>query len=61
MFDLANHVVENVGEEEKREYAGKMREDGSYRGYKPRKFWVSFALRSRPLYSSVNSSILLME
>ncbi|KAF5363389.1 hypothetical protein D9756_000242 [Leucocoprinus leucothites] len=39
MFDLANYAIENVNEEEKSHYVGNMREDGSYRGYKPRKFW----------------------
>jgi hypothetical protein len=41
MFDLSNYVVEHVGDEEKRKYEGHMRETGTYRGYKPRKFWVS--------------------
>jgi len=39
MFDLSNYVVENVSEEEKQKYTGRMRETGTYRGYKPRKFW----------------------
>lgn len=40
MFDLSNYVVENVSEEEKQKHTGRMRETGTYRGYKPRKFWV---------------------
>ncbi len=40
MFDLSNYAVENVSEEEKQKHTGRMRETGTYRGYKPRKFWV---------------------
>lgn len=41
MFDLSDYAVEHVSEEEKQKYMGRMRETGTYRGYKPRKFWVS--------------------
>lgn len=41
MFDLSNYAVDNVSDEEKQNYVGNMRENGTYRGYKPRKFWVS--------------------
>jgi hypothetical protein len=40
MFDLSNYAVENVSDEEKQKYVGNMRETGTYRGYKLRKFWV---------------------
>ncbi|XP_006456789.1 hypothetical protein AGABI2DRAFT_195789 [Agaricus bisporus var. bisporus H97] len=39
MFDLSNYAVDNVSDEEKQKYVGNMRENGTYRGYKPRKFW----------------------
>ncbi|KXN92322.1 hypothetical protein AN958_08553 [Leucoagaricus sp. SymC.cos] len=39
MFDLSNYASEHVSDEEKRKYEGRMRETGTYRGYKLRKFW----------------------
>ncbi|KAF5363258.1 hypothetical protein D9756_000220 [Leucocoprinus leucothites] len=39
MFDLSNYASEKVSDEEKRKYEGRMRETGTYRGYKLRKFW----------------------
>lgn len=39
MFNLSNYASENVSDEEKRKYDGRMRETGTYRGYKLRQFW----------------------
>ncbi|TFK31163.1 hypothetical protein BDQ12DRAFT_640319 [Crucibulum laeve] len=36
IFDIADIPFSGVSEEEKQEYAGKMKETGSYQGYKPR-------------------------
>ncbi|KAJ6453604.1 hypothetical protein C8R45DRAFT_633449 [Mycena sanguinolenta] len=39
MFDIADVPFSCVDAEEKRLYAGKMKETGSYQGYKPRQYW----------------------
>ncbi|KAJ3566782.1 hypothetical protein NP233_g6790 [Leucocoprinus birnbaumii] len=39
MFDLANYASVSVSDDEKFKYDGRMRETGTYRGYKLRKFW----------------------
>ncbi|KAJ3572266.1 hypothetical protein NP233_g3195 [Leucocoprinus birnbaumii] len=39
MFNLSDYAVENVTEEEKSRYVSKIREEGTYNGYKPRKLW----------------------
>lgn len=41
MFNLSNYASENVSDEEKQKYDGRMRETGTYRGYKLRQFWVT--------------------
>ena len=41
IFDIADIPFTQVSEEEKKKYAGKIREEGSYQGYKLRQFWVS--------------------
>jgi hypothetical protein len=60
MFDLSNYAVENVSDEEKQKYVGNMRETGSYRGYKPRKFWVSSTINLRRRQDSPFTSTLLV-
>ena len=42
MMDIADIPFSQVSESEKASFTGKIREVGSYRGYKPRQFWVSF-------------------
>ena len=41
MMDIADVPFTQVSDEEKSSFAGKIKEVGSYRGYKPRQFWVS--------------------
>ena len=41
MFDIADVTFTQVQEEEKKQLAGKIVENGSYRGYKARQMWVS--------------------
>ena len=41
MMDIADIPFSQVSESEKANFTGKIREVGSYRGYKPRQFWVS--------------------
>ena len=41
MIDIADVPFTQVSEEEKQTFRGKIKEVGSYRGYKPREFWVS--------------------
>ena len=40
MFDIADIPFARVSEEEKKIYAARMKETGSYQGYKPRQYWV---------------------
>ncbi|PPQ91997.1 hypothetical protein CVT25_004653 [Psilocybe cyanescens] len=39
IFDIADIPFSKVGDEEKRTYVAKMKETGSYQGYKPRQYW----------------------
>lgn len=41
MFDIADVPFSCVESDEKRLYTAKMKETGSYQGYKPRQYWVS--------------------
>lgn len=47
IFDIADIPFEQVSDEEKQQYAGKMKQTGAYRGYKPRSYWVSISPKSR--------------
>jgi hypothetical protein len=47
MFDIADIPFARVSEEEKRIYVARMKETGSYQGYKPRQYWVN---KSFPCY-----------
>ncbi|TBU25808.1 Clavaminate synthase-like protein [Dichomitus squalens] len=40
MSDIADIPLSHVSDEEKANFMGKMREQGVYRGYKPRQFWT---------------------
>jgi isopenicillin N synthase-like dioxygenase len=40
IFDIANLPFEHVGESEKHKYHAAIKSDGSFRGYKPREFFV---------------------
>jgi hypothetical protein len=42
MFDIADIPFSGVSDEEKSSYSGKMKETGSYQGYKPRQYWVRY-------------------
>ena len=46
VFDIANVPFEQVSDDEKIKYMGKMLETGSYQGYKLRQYWVSRYRRS---------------
>lgn len=40
IFDIADIPFARVADEEKNTYVAKMKENGSYQGYKPRQYWV---------------------
>ncbi|TBU57582.1 Clavaminate synthase-like protein [Dichomitus squalens] len=40
MVDIADIPFSQVSEDDKRQYASKIKETGSYRGFKPRQFWT---------------------
>ena len=40
MFDIANVAFSQVSDREKKAYEGKVKETGSYQGYKLRQYWV---------------------
>lgn len=42
VFDIGDVPFSQVPDEEKKRYAGKMLETGSYQGYKLRQYWVRF-------------------
>ena len=46
MFDIADVPFAMVSEEEKKVYMARMKESGSYQGYKPRQYWVNQSLSS---------------
>jgi len=46
MFDIADVPFARVSEEEKKIYVARMKESGSYQGYKPRQYWVNKSLPS---------------
>lgn len=41
-FDIADMPFAHVSDEEKEIYAGKMKDTGSYQGYKLRNYWVRY-------------------
>ena len=47
MFDIADVPFSQVSEDEKRKFSNEIKSTGSYRGYKPRQFWVRSLLRCR--------------
>ncbi len=61
MFDIADVPFSSVESDEKRLYTAKMKETGSYQGYKPRQYWVSreHALFYQPF--QIVYSTLIME
>ncbi|PIL28758.1 hypothetical protein GSI_08802 [Ganoderma sinense ZZ0214-1] len=40
LFDIADVPFSQVSEEEKRQFSNEIKNTGSYRGYKPRRFWT---------------------
>ena len=52
MFDIADVPFSVVGEEEKRLYEAKIKERGSFQGYKPRQWFV------RPFRLTLHNSML---
>ena len=58
MCDIANIPFSQVSEEEKRAFTGKIKEVGSYRGYKPRQFWVyAFLVETRKRAHCIHQTI----
>ena len=59
IFDIADIPFTQVKEEEKKKYVGKIREEGSYQGYKLRQFWVSilFVLGKESCSCEISTSI----
>ncbi len=47
MVDIADVPFTQVPEEEQKQFTSKIKEVGSYRGYKPRQFWVSILCTTR--------------
>ncbi|KZT64233.1 Clavaminate synthase-like protein [Daedalea quercina L-15889] len=39
MFDIGDFAVSQVSDQEKKNYEAKIKETGSYQGYKPRQYW----------------------
>ncbi|KAG5351981.1 hypothetical protein C0989_004275 [Termitomyces sp. Mn162] len=44
IFDIAE-IPFRVSDDEKQKYVAKMKENGSYQGYKPRQYWVCLSIR----------------
>ncbi len=49
MIDIADVPFTQVPEEEQKQFTSKIKEVGSYRGYKPRQFWVGILCATRGL------------
>lgn len=58
IFDIADIPFTQVGEEEKKRYAGKIREEGSYQGYKLRQFWhIDSGVRDQIEHYNINKNV----
>ncbi|KAK7042577.1 Clavaminate synthase-like protein [Favolaschia claudopus] len=58
MFDIADVPFSRVSSEEKQVYAAKMKESGSYQGYKPRNYWhIDNGVRDQLEHYNVNRDV----
>ncbi|KDR76935.1 hypothetical protein GALMADRAFT_246074 [Galerina marginata CBS 339.88] len=58
IFDIADIPFARVGDEEKRTYVGKMKETGSYQGYKPRQYWhIDGGVRDQLEHYNINRDV----
>ena len=55
MVDIADIPFSQVSDDDKRQFASKIKETGSYRGFKPRQFWVRY--NSNVLSKVLNSRL----
>ncbi|KAG6899830.1 hypothetical protein C0993_006424 [Termitomyces sp. T159_Od127] len=57
IFDIAE-IPFSVSEEEKQKYVGKMKENGSYQGYKPRQYWhIDAGIRDQIEHYNIHTDI----
>ncbi|KAF8646663.1 hypothetical protein AX16_007161 [Volvariella volvacea WC 439] len=62
MFDIADVPFAHVSEEEKSVYAGKMKETGSYQGYKPRQYWhINSGVHDQLEHYNINRDVMKRE
>ncbi|KAJ7092790.1 hypothetical protein B0H15DRAFT_162501 [Mycena belliarum] len=58
MFDIADVPFSGVDPEEKHVYAGRMKEAGSYQGYKPRQYWhIDNGVRDQLEHYNINRDV----
>ncbi|KZS93500.1 Clavaminate synthase-like protein [Sistotremastrum niveocremeum HHB9708] len=58
IFDIADVPFARVAPEEKQQYAGKMKEVGSYQGYKPRSYWhIDAGVQDQNEHYNVNRDV----
>ncbi|CAA7263310.1 unnamed protein product [Cyclocybe aegerita] len=62
IFDIADVPFSQVSEEEKKVYVAKMKENGSYQGYKPRQYWyIDGGVRDQLEHYNINRDITKRE
>ncbi|KAF8073922.1 hypothetical protein FPV67DRAFT_1666668 [Lyophyllum atratum] len=61
IFDIAE-IPFGVSDDEKKKYAGRMKEDGSYQGYKPRQYWhIDAGVRDQLEHYNINPDVTKKE
>jgi hypothetical protein len=59
VFDIADVPFEQVSEAEKEQYVGRMKQTGSYQGYKPRSYWVRIPLAIVHRLNLINTEVTI--
>lgn len=58
IFDIADIPFAHVSEDEKKTYAAKMKETGSFQGYKPRQYWhIDNGVRDQLEHYNINRDV----
>ncbi|TFK28289.1 Clavaminate synthase-like protein [Coprinopsis marcescibilis] len=58
IFDIADVAFSQVGDQEKAQYVAKIKENGSFQGYKPRRFWhIDNGVRDQLEHYNINRDV----
>ncbi|KAF9011697.1 Clavaminate synthase-like protein [Cyathus striatus] len=62
IFDIADVPFNRVSEDEKKVYVAKMKENGSYQGYKPRQYWhIDGGVRDQLEHYNINRDVTMRQ